>query len=907
MMNIIKHNLVTILFALGLSAVHWTAQAEGFDAKGIGPSGEPLNAEQLENEPTPSEAEAQVFDQDQVDRWADYWANYAEQFSPRSYRRDVIQDACTALQERVQSSEDAAKLTACLNQLRSLQIRTPDDYLQELAENTGLDGDEKPYFCAKQYPDPEVNGERRPRCLPTREFGMRGAWIHTHVNNASPAHTDTHFSYEVLSGDCSISVDGVITPQPGPCVVQASERINAGLTLRSDPLELTIVEDRCLVDNPVTLTADNLTPRVGETIQLTASGGERVMCESGNNNYYFGLLSPHCRIDQNGSAYATSAGECVFLAYAAEAINDAFEGRLVVTFSDPESSSVDPNGGLTLSISQQNPPAGAEVDVIVSGAGGDGANSVLFGASGGTAGSCQIASNGRLTTSGDTTCLITARAGNKTGSLCQNFGLGSVYPPEECLPTGFYDGPLLVDNPRGTVGVANQQPIQLQARGGGSGRTITWSLLEANDDCQISSQGQIAATANTVCKVRAYKNGNYSSNVYCAAFGSSLDAACNTENAGGTDIADLGIEVSGSTTGITVGSEVTVTATGLGMALANIDVINVGGELSQCFVRHGESAGSTGASNVTSAVIGHRANLGDGVCRVRVTKQGFPQNPVFACLAYGSAIISDEATCAGGAPETVFTVTSSSETAQPGESITINAAINRSLIQNENFMIRGSTNAGPVNSPGGVLVPGCTWNEDNFRVASRTVSCPDDRTIRVQVDFDKRIDNPQGETLTEYVCLTFGAGSANAHCAQQQAQAGGTTFLSDLDRLSVSLSPAHLSNVGYIAATLDTDEEGEWPPTWRITWSYNGNQVCSNLYKGIYPIQLRDFDQRTAKYKLNSAWSRNEQNYSCNINVRIFDTENFVEKRINSCLSFNEGRCADLPADSTPVDGPTDW
>jgi hypothetical protein len=113
--------------------------------------------------------------------------------------------------------------------------------------------------------------------------------------------------------------------------------------------------------------------------------------------------------------------------------------------------------------------------------------------------------------------------------------------------------------------------------------------------------------------------------------------------------------------------------------------------------------------------------------------------------------------------------------------------------------------------------------------------------------------------------------------------------------------------VGYIAATLDTDEEGEWPPTWRITWSYNANQVCSNLYKGIYPIQLKDYDQRTAKYKLNSAWSRNEQNYSCNINVRIFDTENFVEKRINSCLSFNEGRCADLPADSTPVDGPTDW
>ena len=109
-MNTTKHNLVTILLALSLSAVHWTAQAEGFDAKGIGPAGEPLNAEQLENEPTPSEAEAQVFDQDQVDRWADYWANYAEQFSPRSYRRDVIQDACSALQESVQHSDDAAKL-----------------------------------------------------------------------------------------------------------------------------------------------------------------------------------------------------------------------------------------------------------------------------------------------------------------------------------------------------------------------------------------------------------------------------------------------------------------------------------------------------------------------------------------------------------------------------------------------------------------------------------------------------------------------------------------------------------------------------------------------------------------------------------------------------------------------------
>lgn len=899
MMNTTKHNILTILLALSLSAVNWTAQAEGFDAKGIGPAGEPLNAEQLENEPTPSEAEAQVFDQDQVDRWADYWADYAEQFSPRSYRRDVIQDACSALQESVQNSDDAAKLTACFNQLRSLQIRTPNDYLQELAENTGLDGDEKPYFCPKQYPDPETG----PRCLPTREFGMRGAWIHTHVNNASPAHTDTNFSYEVLSGDCTISVAGVITPQPGPCVVQASERINAGLTLQSEPLELIIVEDRCLVDNPVVVTASNTEPNVGDRIQVSAAGGELVMCQTGNNNYRYFATPASCRIDENGEAFATSAGDCTFKAYAAEAVNDDYLGTLTVSFSDPESSSE--TGGLTISLSEQNPAAGATVDVIVQGAGND---EVLFSASPSL--SCQIASNGRLTTSGDVTCRIAARTtgSGKTGAICQNFGQGGIYPPDECLPTGFYDGPLLVDNPRGIVGAANQQPIQLQARGGGSGRTITWSLAEANNNCQISSQGQVSATANTVCKVRAYKNDNYSSNVYCAAFGSTLDAACTTENAGGTDIAELGVEASGPTTGIALGSEVTLTATGLGMALADFHIENNGGN--HCFVSL-SSGGSDGTINATSAVIGNRANLGDGLCRVRVTKQGYPENPVYACLAYGSAIISDEATCSGGVPDTELTVTSSSDSAQPGESITISATVNRGLIQNESFMIRGSTNVGPVNSPGGEVVPGCTWNEDNFRSTSgpfsRTISCPDDRTIRVQVDFDKRIDNPQGEDITEYICLTFGAGSTNAHCAQQQAQAGGTTFLSDLDRLSVSLSPAHLSSVGYIATTLDTDEEGEWPPTWRITWSYNANQICSNLYKGIYPIQLRDFDQRTAKYKLNSAYSRNEQNYSCNISVTITDTENFATKRINSCLSFNEGRCADLPADSTPVDGPTDW
>ena len=643
-MRTIKHNLFTLLLALGLSTVHWTVQAEGFDAKGIGPAGEALDTEELENAPTPSEAEAQVFNQDQVDQWADYWVNYAEQFSPRSYRREVMQDACNNLEETVRSSEDAAKLTACFNMLRSLQIRTVEDYHQELAENTGLDGDEKPYFCPKQHPDPVgPNGEVFPRCLPTREFGMRGAWIHTKVDNASPAHTDTHFSYEVLSGDCTISAGGVITPQPGPCVVQASERINAGLTLRSDPLELTIVEDRCLVDTPVVVTASNTQPNVGDRIQVSAAGGERVMCETGNNNYRYFATPPSCRIDENGEAYATSAGDCTFKAYAAEAVNDAYLGTLTVSFSDPESSSE--TDGLTLSISEQNPAAGAVVDVIVQGAGSE---EVLFGASSGGFGVCGIASNGRLTTSGDVTCRISARTlSGKTGAICQTFGQGGIYPPDECLPSGYYDGVLTVDNLRNTVGEANGQGIQLVARGGGTGRTITWSLAEENSSCQVSSFGLVTASANTVCKVRAYKNGGYSNNTYCAAFGSTLDGACTVENAGGTAASDF--DFSGTQTAA-VGSNVTLT--GLNLGDGGTAEWDLDPDTWNCyFTDLNDVGGWPSAHQLTAVKLHHRANQGSGTCRVKAWRRGFPDESVTKCFVFGDVTVSDMDACVVDAPE----------------------------------------------------------------------------------------------------------------------------------------------------------------------------------------------------------------------------------------------------------------
>ena len=643
-MRSIKHNLFTLLLALGLSTVHWTVQAEGFDAKGIGPGGEPLSTEELENAPTPSEAEAQVFNQDQVDQWADYWVNYAEQFSPRSYRREVIQGACNNLEENVRSSEDAAKLTACYNMLRSLQIRTVEDYQQELAEDTGLDGDEQPYFCPKEYPDPVLpNGEVRPRCLPTREFGMRSPVIFTHTQNASPRFTDTHFSYEVLSGNCTVNGQGVITPQePGPCIVQASERINAGLTLRSEPLELTIIEDRCLDDdNPVTLTANNMAPRVGETIQLTASGGERQLCELGREtSYTFGKLTPHCRVNQQtGEAYTTKAGECVFLTYAGGLMNEAYEGQLTVTFADPESSSNE----LTVSINQQNPPASARVDVIVTGTGGE---SVLYSAAG-EVGTCQISTAGYLTTSGDTTCLIRATAGNRSGSLCQNFGLGSVFPPDECLPSGFYDGPLTVDNPRDTVGEANAQGIQLVARGGGTGRTITWSLAEENSSCQVSSFGLVTASANTVCKVRAYKNGGYSNNTYCAAFGSTLDGACAVENEGGTDASDF--DFSGTQTAA-VGSNVTLT--GLNLGVGGTAEWDLDPDTFHCyFTDLNDVGGWPSAHQLTAVKLHHRTNQGSGTCRVKAWRRGFPDESVTKCFVFGDVTVSDMDACVVDASE----------------------------------------------------------------------------------------------------------------------------------------------------------------------------------------------------------------------------------------------------------------
>ena len=640
-------------FAIFFCAITTLTQPSfaGMKAQGLSPSGI-LTEQELIQTDTELATEIETEKNEINDQLTDI-ETWSSQFSPNRYRREVVGTRCEQLKEGVQTDPNQPQeYAACRQHYQDLQPKSHEDFLQELAEDVNISPEAKPYFCPEQYPHPTSVPRR---CISSREFDLYGGWIHTLVSRSSPLYTDTDISYSVVSGPCEITVGGVITPTGlGECVVKATERFNAEVSRDSDPLTLTIFDSCPGRDTPFTISASSQQATVGESIQITGSGGGLARCQANEADHeFFSSPSTVCSVGRtSGEVTSLRAGECTITAYNSGLINDEYAQTVTLEFNDPEST-----GELILSFSDSSPSAGETVNLIVTGASPDA--TVTFNSSDSIA--CSTSTNATVRGNRDITCLITARViGGESTSRCLTFGRGSVNPPAGCRPDGWSDGPFELFNSLGIGQVlaspsGNGLVSELHEVGyrGGNGQDlglITLSLAEPNTDCHVHSGAFVSATANTVCKVRAYSGGlaQYSNNWVCIPFGTAtLSSACETENAGGTSASDF--DFSGTQTAA-VGSNVTLTGLNLGSGgTADWDLDP--DTLNCYFTDLNDVGGWPSAYQLSSVKIHHRENQGDGTCRVKAWRTGFPDEAVTKCFVFGDITVSDMDACVADAPQ----------------------------------------------------------------------------------------------------------------------------------------------------------------------------------------------------------------------------------------------------------------
>ena len=611
------------------------------------------------------------------------------------------------------------------------------------------------------------------------------------------------FQYRVTEGTCTVNVNGlVIGTEVGTCNVVAYEvwpNPDTG-ELREYTTNTLALEfyDPCPErDVPLSLAVGSSQLTVGETTQITAQGGGQAHCLAGNTDYLFVVeTNSYCRISESGVASATRAGVCEYTVYAGGLRNPAYGENITVTFVDDESASA-----LAITVNDLAPAPGSSAQITATGAGD---RTILYSQEGG----CLINSSGTVTSFEDRTCRVYASAiggdSETSNSICVRFGLGSVVPPVECQPPGFSTGVFTLVNPRGTgVPGGSRHQVGYQGGGGQIGR-VTWSLAEENSACNVTQDdGYVTATADTVCKVRAYSSGTrgYANNILCVPFGSAtLDTACTIENEGGTGTDNFGVTLSGSATTNPIGGSVTLTATGLGLggtADWDIDPDNWA-----CTF----GGGNPSKSGLTSVTLSHRSNQPASLCRVKVWRQGVPESAIYRCLAFGEITMDDPEACTGTLPDRALTITKSNDAPSVGEIVEISVTKN----QNDGYlMIRPVTND-----------PDCVMDEGSFFTDSRTITANIDQTCAVQVDWS--VDSVN--VVTETVCLRFGDGSVNSFCPDL----GPLTTLSASDfSLSVSTDRAAVDEP--VTVTLNFPDGRETLPVdWGFRWySPQGSSDCS--------------------------------------------------------------------------------
>lgn len=722
----------------------------GMKAQGLSPSGILTEQELIQ---TDTELATEIAtEKNEVNNELTDIETWSSQFSPNRYRREVVGTRCEQLKEGVQTgANQPQEYAACRQHYQDLQPKSHEDFLQELAEDVNISPEAKPYFCPEQYPHPTSVPRR---CISTREFDLYGGWIHTLVSRSSPLYTDTNISYSVVSGPCEITVGGVITPTGlGECVVKATERFNAGLSRDSDPLTLTIFDSCPGRDTPFTISASAQQATVGESIQITGSGGGLARCQANEADHeFFASPSNVCSVGRtSGEVTSLRAGECTITAYNSGLINEVYAQTVTLEFSDPTPSG-DSQQGLSISFSDSNPQSGQQISIITVGAG---SNTTLFNAF--PANRCQVNSSGGLTAS-DVTCRVTATAGTESVSECISFGSGSLNPPEGCRETGFNNGPFLLSNPRGTGTINNYHEIQYRGGNGSDLGTVTLSLAEPNSACSVSGTSpSVRATSDTVCKLKAWSSGisRYSSNNVCVPFGNAaLDSDCLTENAGGTSASEF--DFSG-TQSAAVGSNVTLTGLNLGSS-GTVDW-DLDPDTWNCyFTNLNDVGGWPNVNQLTAVKLHHRENQGDGTCRVKAWRTGYPDEAVTKCFVFGDVTVSDMDACVVDTPEDTsadigpFRIVVSSNQAPVDGSIDISAAgvaVGDESVDSYSLQVYNGYQCRASNYQTRIYASGSYFS--GWTISSRNDA---DRTCRITAT---KYDNGRPGEVQE-LCVQFGDG-----------------------------------------------------------------------------------------------------------------------------------------------------
>ncbi|MGB0966067.1 MAG: hypothetical protein ACPGU3_07865 [Litorivicinus sp.] len=689
-------------------------------------------------------------------------------------------------------------------------------------------------------------------------------------------------SYHRRSGQCDVSVSGLVTlgiPIPAgdetsACVVYAKNTLLPTEWWQSDDLNLAFTKQCNDEGIPLTVQASSQA-NLGQTVQIQASGGGCVGLVDDQLNdvgfIQFYEASPACSVDSNGRVTATQAGSCsvTVTKASAGAINPSVQEIVEITFVDP-----DINAPLHATADAMTVESGGRSSLQVT---GGGPGSPTFSVVQPAGGICTVDTNGVVQASGNTTCAAYARKNGQTaGPVCINFGRGSVVPPPECRPDSFSDGPFVVTNPLGN-GQVNGSHDQLAGYlhevgyRGGNGTDlglVTFSLAEANQDCRVFTNS-VSASTDTVCKIRAYSGGlaQYSNNWICVPFGSApLSDACTIENSGGTAAADFDFTFTGSDTGNALDSEIVLTGINLG-AGGSADWAFTGQFPYECVFNGGNNT-KLGQTQVTLI---HHANRGPGICGVRAWRQGFPDDAVTKCFAFGDYQITDRINCTGSAPAPELTFSASSQTINAG-TITFTAALSRDLGQGESLSVT------PVLDGGNPSDQGCLFAGPETRSfingyaqddLQRALTCTTSGTYQMRA-----VLSWDGEDIEQTVCVRFGDGSVNAQCPDLSATPPEET--ADSGAITFDVLDSYPLNE---RITLTAENAGD-NPSWLVT-----RNPVFNLRQGLSEANLVSCSNFTTSDPSERDMQVNHYAAICEVTLRHTDDPS---NQITRCVNFGD-------------------
>ena len=146
------------------------------------------------------------------------------------------------------------------------------------------------------------------------------------------------FQYRVTEGRCTVTSNGLITGSAvGTCRVQAYEVwLNSDTGARREYTSPTLsleFYDPCPEETaPLALASGTSRLVVGETTQISAEGGARAHCLTGNTGYLYVAPDTYCHVSESGVASASRAGSCSYTVYAGGLREAEFAATITISF-----------------------------------------------------------------------------------------------------------------------------------------------------------------------------------------------------------------------------------------------------------------------------------------------------------------------------------------------------------------------------------------------------------------------------------------------------------------------------------------------------------------------------------------------------------------------------------------------